>query len=74
MLTFVLVVLIVAMLVSLAISLKSLFSSAQKTSDRSGTYRWLGIRVTLAAAILIVIIVGLITGEFEFGAPWTGQY
>lgn len=74
MFTFLLFVLIIAMLVSLAISLKSLFSGAKEKQTQPSTYRWLAIRVSLAIAIIITVVAGISTGEFTLGAPWTGQY
>ena len=70
----ILVVLIFAMLFSLAGALKNLFQEQGIAVNRSKTLIWLTIRVSLAVAIAVVIIVGFLTGELTFGAPWTGQY
>ena len=69
---FILIVLLFAMLVSLALALKSLFTG--QSSDTTKTYRWLRIRVALALAIFIVTAIGFYTGELSIGAPWLGQY
>jgi len=72
MLKIILVLLIIAMLISLATAMKSLFVGTDVSQSK--TYKWLVIRVSIAVAIIIVIIVGFITGDLGIGAPWTGQY
>lgn len=72
MLKFILVVLLLAMLVSLAMALKSLFNPAQ--ADDAGTFNWLRIRIALALAILVVVCVGFYTGDLSISAPWLGRY
>jgi hypothetical protein len=32
------------------------------------------IRVSLAAAIILVLIIGFYTGQLTVGAPWSGKY
>ncbi len=73
MLKLILVVLLIAMLLSLAVALKNLFINAGK-ADQSKTFKWLVIRICLGVAILIVIAIGFFTGELSIGAPWSGQY
>jgi cytochrome bd-type quinol oxidase subunit 2 len=70
----ILVVLIIAMLISLGVALKALFREQGQPVDRSKTMKWLTIRISLAVAIALVVIVGLMTGELSIGAPWLGQY
>lgn len=60
----ILILLIIAMLISLSGGLNSLFQSPDKT------VKWLTIRVALAVAIIVVVAVGLITGELNISAPW----
>jgi Flp pilus assembly pilin Flp len=69
----ILVLLIIAMLVSLSGALKSLFSE-HSAEGQSKTYKWLMIRVSLAAAIILVLIIGFYTGQLTVGAPWSGKY
>ena len=71
MLKFILVILLLAMLVSLGVALKALFAGAQTPEN---TYKWLRIRVALAVAIFIVVVVGFYTGDLSISAPWLGQY
>lgn len=68
-----LAVLIVAMLISLTGALKSLFKDAGNT-ETDHTFRWLRLRVGLAVAIIVVIAIGVLTGEFSPSAPWSGRY
>lgn len=67
----ILIVLIIAMLVSLSGALASLFN---KKSGSKRTVNLLTIRVTLACLILLVLTIGLITGELSPSAPWSGRY
>lgn len=69
----ILVLLVIAMLVSLSGALGSLFNNAGQT-DRPNTFNWLILRISIAVAILLVMLIGFITGELSFGAPWSGQY
>ena len=67
----VIVILLVAVLASLVSGLVFLF----KDSDLPGSKRTLhslGVRVTLAAALLATIFYGFMTGELKMGqsAPW----
>lgn len=67
----ILILLIIAMLVSLSGALTSLFKD-QPDSKRLVTL--LTIRVSLAALIIVVLVVGFVTGELSQQAPWVGQY
>ncbi|ATX75199.1 MAG: DUF2909 family protein [Reinekea forsetii] len=69
----ILVILVIAMLVSLSGALGSLFNNAGH-ADRPNTFNWLILRISIAVAMLLVILIGFVTGELSFGAPWSGQY
>ncbi len=71
MLKIIIVILLVGVLASLVSGLAFLF----KDSDLPGSkraLRSLGVRVTLAAALLATILYGFMTGELKMGqsAPW----
>ncbi len=63
-------VLFAAVLFSLFSGLVFLFTDSDNNSKR--TLYVLGIRITLAAALLLTIFYGLYSGEIKFGAnaPW----
>jgi hypothetical protein len=66
------VILLIGVLVSLFSGLGFLF----KDSDRPGSKRTLyalGIRITLAAALLALTFYGFYTGELGLSAPWHGR-
>ncbi|MHA7878714.1 MAG: DUF2909 domain-containing protein [Saccharospirillum sp.] len=67
----ILIVLILAMLLSLTGALVSLFKNEQ---DSKRTVKLLTIRVTLASLIILVMIIGFVTGELNQTAPWIGRY
>lgn len=67
----ILILLIIAMLVSLSGALTSLF---RDDSDSRRLVKLLTIRVSLAALIVVVLIIGFVTGELSQQAPWVGQY
>ncbi|WP_198650552.1 DUF2909 family protein [Saccharospirillum mangrovi] len=67
----ILILLIIAMLVSLSGALTSLFRD-QSESKRLLTL--LTIRVSLAVLIIVVLVIGFVTGELSQQAPWVGQY
>ncbi len=69
----IIVFLIIAMLVSLAVALKSLFKG-QGESNAPNTYKWLIIRIVIALAILVVVMYGLASGVLTIAAPWSGRY
>lgn len=59
------------MLASLAAALVSLFRRSNEKTSR--TFNWLVVRVSLAIAIAVVVIIGLTTGELGNSAPWRSQ-
>lgn len=69
----ILVLLIIAMLLSLTGAMRSLFQESSE-EGQSKTFKWLAIRVSLAVAIMVVVIIGFLTGQLTIGAPWSGQY
>lgn len=64
-------VLLIGVIVSLFSGLVFLFQDAGKTDSRR-TLHALGIRITLAAALLATIFYGFYTGQLRLGtnAPW----
>lgn len=71
MLKFIIVVLLIGIVASLASGLVFLFRDAERTDSRR-TLHSLGVRVTLAAALLACVFYGFYTGELRLGAnaPW----
>lgn len=67
----ILILLIIAMLVSLSSALTSLF---RDDAESKRLVKLLTIRVSLAALIVLVLIIGFVTGELSQQAPWVGQY
>lgn len=67
----ILILLIIAMLVSLSGALATLF---KKEDESKRMVKLLTVRVTLAALIIIVLIIGFVTGELTQHAPWSGRY
>ena len=66
-------VLIVVLLIALAISLFSGFyflMTDQGDKDKRGTVNSLGVRVTLAVSLMLVVIYGVSTGQLKSQAPW----
>lgn len=74
MLKIVIVVLFIGVVVSLVGGLAFLFKDTEQPESRR-TLHALGVRVTLAIALLICIAWGLHTGELSMGkhAPWHGR-
>lgn len=68
------VVLLIGVLLSLFSGLVFLFKDAGRPEARR-TLHALGVRVTLAAALLITIFYGFYTGQLRLGtsAPWHGE-
>lgn len=67
--------LIVILLIGVLISLFSGLGFLFKDSGRAGSKRTLyalGIRITLAATLLAVILYGIYTGQLALNAPWHG--
>jgi len=71
MLKIIIVVLFVGIVISLFSGLAFLFKDADKPESRR-TLHALGIRITLAAALLASVAYGFYTGELRLGtnAPW----
>jgi hypothetical protein len=67
------VVLLIGVLISLFTGLVFLFKDTD-TEDSKRTWYALGVRVTLATALLLTISYGFYTGELQIGAnaPWHG--
>jgi hypothetical protein len=65
------VVLFVGVIASLASGLTFLFKDADEPGSKRTLYA-LGIRITLATALMLSIFYGLYSGQLEFGinAPW----
>lgn len=68
----ILIVLIIAMILSLSGALVALFKNDKESNKR--TVNLLTIRVTLASLIILVMIIGFVTGELNQTAPWIGSY
>ena len=73
MLKVIIVVLLIGVLISLFSGLVFLFKDTD-TEDSKRTWYALGVRVTLATALLLTISYGFYTGELRMGAnaPWHG--
>ena len=71
MLKILILILLAGVVLSLFSGLAFLFKDADR-SDSRRTLRALGVRVTLAAALLLTVFYGFYTGELTFGrnAPW----
>jgi hypothetical protein len=59
-------------MVSLAIGLYFLIVDQGKTDSKRTVYS-LGFRVTLAVILVILVTIGLITGELGNSVPWEGS-
>ena len=68
------IVLLIGVLASLASGLVFLFKDSGQPESRR-TLHALGVRVSLAAALVAAVFYGLYTGELRMGsnAPWHGQ-
>ena len=71
MIKFLIVILLIGVLASLFSGLVFLFKDADKQNSRR-TLHALGVRITLAAALLLTVFYGFYTGELKLGAnaPW----
>lgn len=71
MLKVIIVILLIGVIVSLFSGLFFLFKDAERTDSRR-TLHALGVRVTLAAALLATVFYGFYTGQLRLGtnAPW----
>ena len=63
------VIILIAVIVSLTGALGFLFKDQQSPESRRVLWA-LGIRITLAATLLLLIFYGLSTGELGLQAPW----
>jgi len=72
-LKFIIVVLLIGVVISLFSGLVFLFKDTDRTDSRRTWYA-LGVRITLATALLLTISYGFYTGELQMGsnAPWHG--
>lgn len=64
-----LAVLLLAMIIALATSARHLWRE-----DGAKTLYWLWWRVGLAAVLMVVLVIGLVTGQLDVAAPWSGTY
>ena len=73
-LKFIIVVLLIGILISLFSGLVFLFRDTDRT-DSKRTWYALGIRITLASALLVTVFYGFYTGQLRMGtnAPWHGH-
>lgn len=65
--------LIVVLLIALAVSLFSGFyflMTDQGDKEKRGTVNSLGVRVTLAVSLMMVVVYGVATGQLGSQAPW----
>jgi formate hydrogenlyase subunit 3/multisubunit Na+/H+ antiporter MnhD subunit len=65
--------LIVVLLIALAVSLFSGFyflMADQGDKEKRGTVNSLGVRVTLAVSLMMVVVYGVATGQLGSQAPW----
>lgn len=69
---FLIVVLLAGVVISLFSGLVFLFKDSDVPDSRRTLYA-LGLRITLAALLLVVIFYGLYTGELGLNAPWHGK-
>lgn len=67
----IIVVLLIAVIASLTSGLYFLFADL---GSRKRTLYALGIRITLAALLLIAIAYGFYSGQLSVQAPWYGRY
>ncbi len=67
----IIVVLLIGVLLSLFSGLVFLFKDSDRQDSKRTLYA-LGIRITLAAALLLAVLYGLYTGQLRMGAnaPW----
>jgi hypothetical protein len=64
------IIVFVALLISLASGLVFLFKDR---GEGKRTMYALGIRVTLAATLLILVTYGVLSGQLQSQAPWSSQ-
>ena len=71
MLKIIIVVLLIGVVASLISGLAFLFKDTDAPESRR-TLHALGVRITLAGALMLTVGYGLYTGELRLGAPWHG--
>ena len=69
MLKVIIILLLIGVIVSLFGGLAFMFKDAQIPDSKRTLYA-LGIRITLATALVSLVFFGLYTGQLEFNAPW----
>ncbi|MEM7218327.1 MAG: twin transmembrane helix small protein [Pseudomonadota bacterium] len=67
----IIVLLLIGIVVSLFSGLAFLFKDTGTGSSKRTLYA-LGVRITLAVLLVLVVAYGLYTGELTMQAPWTG--
>lgn len=68
----IIVLLLLGLIISLASGLVFLFKDVEVAGSRR-TLHSLGVRITLAAALMATIVVGFATGQLGVGAPWDAR-
>ena len=68
----IILILLVAVVVSLFTGLGFLFKDSHRADSKRTLYA-LGIRISLAATLMLVVFYGLQTGELTLHAPWHGH-
>lgn len=68
----IIIFLLIGLTISLASGLVFLFKDVGAAGSRR-TLHSLGVRVTLAAALLITVALGFYTGNLGIGAPWDAR-
>jgi len=63
----IIVILLIGLLISLSSALVFLFKDVGSTRR---TLHSLGVRITLAAALMMTTIYGFLSGQLKIGAPW----
>lgn len=66
----IIVILLIGLLISLSSALVFLFKDVGSTRR---TLHSLGVRITLAAALMITTIYGFLSGQLKIGAPWDSR-
>ena len=66
----IIILLLIAIIVSLGSGLVFLFKD---TGSSKRTLHSLGVRVTLACALVATMVYGFLSGQLEVGAPWDAR-
>lgn len=69
-LKFIIVILLIGLLISLGSGLVFLFKDVGTTRR---TLNSLGVRITLATALMVTTVYGFYSGQLEVGAPWDAR-